>query len=95
MQAKAKIHDYIWVDVRSLERFQNAHIQEAISFDESNIPEGLAQINRIRTGGKKIAVYGEGRGSDRALRVARLLKKQLRPNEIVLLEGGWASWPRE
>jgi hypothetical protein len=94
-EAKARTRDYVWVDVRSPERFQLGHVPDAVSFDEANAPEGLDHINRLRNGRQKIAVYGEGAGSDRALRVARLLKKQLQTKDIVLLEGGWASWPRE
>jgi hypothetical protein len=44
--------------------------------------------------GQRIVIYGEGTGSDRALQVARKLRKDLDPPRILLLEGGWAAWPR-
>ena len=95
MEARAHVREYTWVDVRSAERFEKAHIPDAISFDESNISEGLERVKAIRVRGGKIVVYGEGTGSDRAARVARLLKKELQTKDIALLEGGWAAWPRE
>ena len=95
MQAQTRVREFTWVDVRSAERFEKAHIPGAVSFDEADFSEGLERIKGFRMGGKKIVVYGEGTGSERALRVARLLKKELQTKDIALLEGGWAAWPRE
>jgi 3-mercaptopyruvate sulfurtransferase SseA len=44
--------------------------------------------------GQRIVIYGEGTGSDRALQIARRLRKDLGAPRIFLLEGGWAAWPR-
>jgi len=88
------MNSFVWVDVRNPERFESAHIPDAIPFDEANATEGLARIKSVLGAGKKVVVYGEGTGSDRALRVARMIKQELRTKEVALLEGGWASWPR-
>ena len=85
---------HTWVDVRSPERFEQAHVPGAIHFEESNASEGMERLKRAHAPGNKIVVYGEGTGSDRALRVARFLKKEMATKEILLLEGGWAAWPR-
>jgi rhodanese-related sulfurtransferase len=93
-QAQVRMNSFVWVDVRNPERFESAHIPDAIRFDEANATEGLARIKSVLGAGKKVVVYGEGTGSDRALRVARMIKQELRTKEVALLEGGWASWPR-
>jgi len=93
-QASIHIRDYLWVDDRSHERYEISHIENAFSFDETHPDEDLIELRRVFRDYKKIVVYGEGAGSDRALRVARLLKKELGIKDIYLLEGGWATWPR-
>ena len=82
------------MDVRSHERYENGHIENAFPFDEAHPNEDLIKLRGIFRASKKIVVYGEGAGSDRALRVARTLKKELGVKDIYLLEGGWATWPR-
>lgn len=92
---QSRVAEYTWVDVRSSERFKQAHIPRAVHFDEENISEGVALVRSIHKTSGKIVVYGEGRGSDRAQRVARILRKELQSKDVVLLEGGWSTWPRE
>jgi rhodanese-related sulfurtransferase len=94
-EARARQSDFIWVDVRNPERFENAHIPGAIHFDEANELDGIESIRRQWNKARKLCVYGEGIGSARAERVARLLKTALATREVYLLEGGWAAWPRE
>ena len=94
LEAGAHLTEYIWVDVRSFDRYENAHIGDAIPFDEAQPTEALKKLRSLLRDNKKIVVYGEGAGSDRALRVARLLKKELGATNVYLLEGGWATWPR-
>lgn len=94
-EAHSRSTEYTWVDVRTLERFNKAHIPQAVLFDEDNITEGIASLKSVHKPGRKIVVYGEGKGSDRAQRVARIIRKELQSKEVVLLEGGWSTWPRE
>jgi hypothetical protein len=54
----------------------------------------LEAVRRVWKSNRKLGVYGEGIGSDRAERVAKLLKTELGTREVYLLEGGWAAWPR-
>lgn len=84
----------LWVDVRELERFESAHVPDAISFEEQNRDDSLAKIIARWTPNTRVIVYGEGPNSDRASRVAKNLKKDLGTREVYLLEGGWAAWPR-
>jgi rhodanese-related sulfurtransferase len=89
---QADTESFIWIDVRSRERFESARIPSAIHFEEPFSSAALENIRSQRRSGKKIVVYGEGAGSDRALRAARLLKKELPEKNVLLLQGGWAGW---
>jgi len=93
-QAKQTKESLVWVDVRSEDRFATGHIHDAVHFDETNPSSGLDAVRALWTPMRKVVVYGEGAGSDRALRVARLLKEKLPTKQVLLLEGGWAGWPR-
>ncbi len=92
LKLQARATSLTWVDVRSPERFAQAHIPGAIPFEENSPDSALESIRSVWSPEKQTVVYGEGPGSDRALRVARLLKKELHTRDVVLLEGGWASW---
>lgn len=94
VQASNHTGEYLWVDVRSLERYENGHIENAFSFDEAHQNEDLNRFRSVVKNYKKIVVYGEGAASDRALRVARVFRKEFGFKDIYLLEGGWATWPR-
>jgi rhodanese-related sulfurtransferase len=85
----------LWVDVRDADRFAEAHVPEAVRYDEAHPSASLAQLVPLWTPQSRVLVYGEGPGSERALRVAKQLKKDLASREVYLLEGGWLAWPRE
>ncbi len=92
--AHSRQTDFVWVDVRNPERFESAHIPGAVHFSEAEAEAGVAAVRLVWKAGKKLGVYGEGIGSDRAERVAKSLKTALGTREVYLLEGGWAAWPR-
>lgn len=94
-EARTHPNEVIFVDVRSKDRFEAAQIPGALHFDEQNSEAGIETIRSIWSPKFKILVYGEGTGSDRAQRVARLLKSALPSKNVLLLEGGWAAWPRD
>jgi rhodanese-related sulfurtransferase len=93
-EARSKQTEFVWVDVRNSERFESAHIPGAVHFSEAEAEAGLEAVRRVWKSSRKLGVYGEGIGSDRAERVAKLLKTELGTREVYLLEGGWAAWPR-
>lgn len=92
-EARSHPADFVWIDVRHPDRFASAHVPGAIHFDEANPKTSLEAIRHNWKAGGKLCVYGEGTGSERALRVARSLKSEFATREVYLLEGGWASWP--
>lgn len=93
-EAHSNQTDFVWVDVRNPERFESAHIPGAVHFSEAEAQASMEAVRRVWKTGKKLGVYGEGIGSDRAERVAKSLKTGLGTREVYLLEGGWAAWPR-
>lgn len=93
-EAHSSQTDFVWVDVRNPERFESAHIPGAVHFSEAEAEASMDAIRRVWKAGKKLGVYGEGIGSDRAERVAKSLKTALGTREVYLLAGGWAAWPR-
>jgi rhodanese-related sulfurtransferase len=93
-EARSKQTEFVWVDVRNPERFESAHIPGAVHFSEAEAEASLEAVRRVWKSNRKLGVYGEGIGSDRAERVAKLLKTELGTREVYLLEGGWAAWPR-
>jgi rhodanese-related sulfurtransferase len=84
----------VWVDVRNPERFASAHLPGAVAFDENTHDASLAKVLEHWSPGATVVVYGEGVGSERAERVARRLKRDLKSKGVFLLKGGWAAWPR-
>jgi len=93
-EARDRQYEFVWIDVRPKERFESAHIPGAIPFDENQADLALEGVKAAWRPGKSAVVYGEGTGSDRALRVARLVRKEFKTKDVYLLEGGWAAWPR-
>jgi rhodanese-related sulfurtransferase len=93
-EALSRQTEFVWVDVRNPERFESAHIPGAVHFSEATAGASLEEVRRVWKSNRKLGVYGEGIGSDRAERVAKLLKTELGTREVYLLEGGWAAWPR-
>lgn len=92
--ASADAGKFVWVDVRAFERYEQSHILNAVSFDEAYPEAGLESLLKIWKPGRSVVVYGEGVGSERAERAARWLKKALDTKKVLLLEGGWATWPK-
>ncbi len=93
-QLRDRPADFLFIDVRSADRFEASHVAGALHFEEGSARTGLEEIRARWDGKRRIVVYGEGQGSERATRVALLLKKEFSTREVYLLEGGWAAWPR-
>ena len=91
--AHADAANILFVDVRNQDRFESGHAPGALAIRPETYETMLDSI-RATWRGQRVVIYGEGTGSDRALQVARKLRKDLDPPRILLLEGGWAAWPR-
>jgi rhodanese-related sulfurtransferase len=93
-EARARQAELVWVDVRNPDRFENAHMPGAVHFRETDAGTSMEAVRRVWKKGRTMCVYGEGIGSERAERVAKLLKTEFGTKEVYVLEGGWAAWPR-
>lgn len=91
--AHADAANILFVDVRNQDRFESGHAPGALAIRPETY-ETMQDSLRALWRGQRIVIYGEGTGSERALQVARKLRKDLDAPRILLLEGGWAAWPR-
>ena len=94
-QSEGQMEGLLWVDVRDPDRFEQAHIRGAIALLEETPGPALDSLRERWMPGKRIIVYGEGSGSERAIRAGRMLKREFHTQNVLLLRGGWASWPRD
>jgi rhodanese-related sulfurtransferase len=93
--AQRQMNKLCWVDVRDPERFERGHVAGAVCFDEKMPAPAMQRLRSIWTPAFTFVVYGEGAGSERAERAARLLKTEFHTKAVWLLQGGWAAWPRD
>jgi rhodanese-related sulfurtransferase len=91
--AHADAANLLFVDVRNQDRFESGHAPGALAIRPETY-ETMVGVVRAMWRGQRVVIYGEGTGSERALQVARKLRKDLEAPRILLLEGGWAAWPR-
>ncbi len=94
-QSEGQMEGLLWVDVRDPDRFEQAHVRGAIAFQEETPGPALDHLRERWMPGRRIIVYGEGSGSERAIRAGRLLKREFHTQNVFLLKGGWAAWPRD
>lgn len=85
--------DPIWVDARSLEKYEQAHIPDAVFFDEDAWDDSLVDLmNRWLTEPHPIVVYCGSESCGTSRRVAERLREALPDAEIYSLKGGWDAW---
>jgi 3-mercaptopyruvate sulfurtransferase SseA len=94
-QSEGEMEKLLWVDVRDPDRFEKAHVRGAVAFEEETPGPALDSLRERWMPGRRMIVYGEGAGSERAVRAGRLLKREFHTQNVLLLKGGWAAWPRE
>jgi rhodanese-related sulfurtransferase len=92
--AHADAEHILFVDVRNPDRFEAGHAPGALAVRPETYDAIQDSIRARWQNQKRIVVYGEGTGSERALQIARRLRKDMGAAQVLLLEGGWAAWPR-
>lgn len=93
--ADAQALDVIWLDTRTLEEFEAAHIPGAIFFEENDWDGGLLALMDAWLGQPRpIVIYCGSESCGTSKRVAERLRESLPEAEIYSLKGGWGAWQR-
>lgn len=91
--ADAKTLGAIWLDARTLEAYEQAHVPNAIFFDEAAWDASLVELmNLWLAAPRPIVVYCGSEGCGTSQRIADRLRDALPEAEIYSLKGGWDAW---
>lgn len=82
----------LWVDARATSTYQQKHIPEAVSLNESEWEQLLPGFLATWKPGVRVVVYCNTQECDASQAVAMRIKKELNLTEIYVLHGGWSSW---
>ena len=91
--ADAQALNAIWVDVSTVEEFEESHLPGALFFDESDWDTGLLELMNIwLIQPRPIVIYCGAEACDTSKRIAERLRKSLPEAEIYRLKGGSVAW---
>lgn len=91
--ADAQALNAIWVDVRTVEEFEESHLPGALFFDESDWDTGLLELmNTWLIQPRPIVIYCGAEACDTSKRIAERLRKSLPEAEIYSLKGDSVAW---
>ena len=82
----------LWVDARTEEAYQRQHVPGAILLNEGDWEKQLPGFLAAWQPGAQIIVYCDSQACDASQAVALRLQRELKLNEIHVLQGGWATW---
>ena len=82
----------LWIDARSTESYEKQHIPGAILLNEDSWDQFLPGLLSAWQPSDKIVVYCDSQACDASQSVAARLQRELKLNEIYVLEGGWKTW---
>lgn len=85
------LENVLWVDARSDEAFEAAHLEAALALNEENWETGFAPLLDVWVPGTPIVVYCSSQSCLRSHHVASRLRDELGVDEIYSLKGGWDS----
>jgi rhodanese-related sulfurtransferase len=81
----------LWVDARSLEAFEQAHVAGAVRLTEDNWEAGLGELLLLWDPGTIILVYCDGAGCAASRQVAERLRRELGVEDAYWIEDGWEA----
>jgi rhodanese-related sulfurtransferase len=91
--ADARVLNVIWLDARTYEEFEAAHIPDALFFDEGDWDTGLMSLmNTWLMQPRPIIIYCGTESCGTSKRIAERLRTALPDAEIYSLKGGWDAW---
>ncbi len=84
--------EFLWVDSRSREDYEEAHIPGALLLNEDDWDNHFFDFLDHWIPGRKVVVYCGSQGCRASHQVAERLRNETREEEIYVLHGGWATW---
>jgi 3-mercaptopyruvate sulfurtransferase SseA len=82
----------LWLDARSQEQYQLDHVPGALSLNEDQWEENLAQVVTAWQPGLKVVVYCDSNSCDASHQVATRLEREMGWSDVYVLQGGWRTW---
>lgn len=82
----------MWIDARSREQFETAHVPEAFLLNAGEWEELLPAMLNAWTPDRKLVVYCSAQSCDASKEVARRLKEEAGLKNVYVLSGGWETW---
>lgn len=81
----------LWIDARSAEDFEQAHVPDAILLNEANFDAALGDLLAIWQPGTRIVVYCSTLSCGTSQAVAERLR-DAGLDDVHFLHGGWEAW---
>ncbi len=81
----------IWLDARTIDKFQTQHIPSAIHFELTNWEFSLEKLFAVYEPNFDIVVYCDASCTS-SKEVAKRLRQELKVENIFYLEGGFTAW---
>ncbi len=82
----------MWIDARSREQFEAAHVPGAFLLNAGEWDELLPAMLNAWTPDRKLVVYCSAQSCDASKEVARRLKEEAGLKNVYVLTGGWEAW---
>ncbi len=84
--------EVLWVDARSRDDYEEAHVPGALLLNEDAWDDLLFDFFDRWHPGRKVVVYCGSRGCRASHQVAERLREETGDDEIYVLHGGWRHW---
>jgi len=84
--------DYIFVDAREPEAYEEGHIKGAISLPFDWFDDYWAEAQPLLPPDAKLVVYCSGSECESSLNLARLLVEEFGYTHVEIFFGGWRAW---
>lgn len=91
-QVKALGPLVLWIDARSVAKYNAGHVPEAICLNEDKWNEQLTTFIEEWTPEQKVIVYCDSEECGASRAVAQRLKNEVGVTDVYVLQGGWQAW---
>jgi rhodanese-related sulfurtransferase len=86
--------DYILVDARSPESYEQAHMPEAINLYAGAFDAQILNLLDVWSPERSVIVYCDSRQCGASEELAQRLREDFQMDKVFVLKGGWESWLR-